>query len=385
MKKSLIALAVLAASGAAMAQSSVTLFGIVDAAVTRINSGGAGHVTGLTSGGNSTSRLGFRGTEDLGGGLAASFWLEGQLGVDDGTASGFNFARRSTVSLSGTFGEVRLGRDYTPGFWNVTTFDPFGTRGVGQALDLNSGLATGANARAISSNPVRNSNSVGYFLPATLGGFYGQAQYAFGEQNSRLRNDKAGNAIGGRVGFANGPLNVAVAYNVTKQLYGGNNVAIPFAPGNGNIPPVQAVPAGKGSDLKQANIGASYNLGFVKPMVYFGASKVDNNQTGGADGRLNEILFGATAPLGAGELRASISRYDLKGGSSNDANKVAVGYGYNLSKRTQVYATVARLNNQGNAQYSLGGNATGVQGITASAPKPGGNSTGFDIGVRHSF
>jgi predicted porin len=360
MKKSLIALAVLAASGAAMAQSSVTLFGVVDAAVTHINNEGSGNVTGMTSGGNSTSRLGFRGTEDLGGGLAASFWLEGQLGVDDGTAGGLNFTRRSTVSLSGGFGEVRLGRDYTPTFLNVTVFDPFGTRGVGSALNVN----------AVSANPVRNSNSIGYFLPATLGGFYGQVQYAFGEQNNQLRNQNSGNSLGGRVGFANGPLNVALALQETKEVYGGSNV----------------IPTAQGADLKELNIGASYNLGIAKPMIYYGTSKIDGGTTNPAHNQFNTLLLGVTAPLGAGELRASIARYDLKD-SNNDANKFAIGYGYNLSKRTQLYATVARVSNKGNARYSVGygGGASGVQGITAALPNAGGNSTGLDIGVRHSF
>ncbi len=360
MKKSLIALAVLAASGAAMAQSSVTLFGVMDAAVTRINSEGGGHVTGLTSGGNSTSRLGFRGTEDLGGGLAASFWLEGQLGTDDGTASGLNFTRRSTVSLSGGFGEVRLGRDYTPAFWNVTIFDPFGTRGVGSALNTN----------AVGANPVRNSNSIGYFLPATLGGFYGQAQYAFGEQNSTVRNDKAGNSLGFRVGFANGPLNVALALQDSKQIVGGSNV----------------LPTSQGSDLREVNMGASYNLGVVKPMIYYGTSDVRGGTVNRGNTRFNTLLLGVTAPLGAGELRASIAHYDLKD-SENDANKFAIGYGYNLSKRTQLYATVARVSNKGNARYSVGygGGTAGVQGITNTAPRAGGDSTGLDIGVRHSF
>ena len=115
MKKSLIALAVLAASGAAMAQSSVTLYGVVDAGVTYIN--GKDNWSGVTSGNNLTSRLGFRGTEDLGGGLKANFVLEGGFNLDagDGNSSGaagtgFEFKRQSTVGLAGNFGEVRLGR-----------------------------------------------------------------------------------------------------------------------------------------------------------------------------------------------------------------------------------------------------------------------------------
>src|SRR5205085_4224819 len=130
MKKSLIALAVMAAAGAASAQSSVTLFGIVDAAVSRYDSGGSGDaVTKLTNSGYNSSRLGFRGTEDLGGGTSASFWLEAGLANDDGQGAatnsnnqasgagaavagrqGLTFNRRSTVSLSGGWGEGRLGR-----------------------------------------------------------------------------------------------------------------------------------------------------------------------------------------------------------------------------------------------------------------------------------
>src|ERR1700712_1495321 len=116
MKKSLIALAVMAAAGAASAQSSVTLFGIVDATISHYNAGGQ-HNTILTNSGYNSSRLGFRGTEDLGGGMAASFWLEAGLNNDNGTAAssglitvpggigavnastkGLAFNRRSTVS-----------------------------------------------------------------------------------------------------------------------------------------------------------------------------------------------------------------------------------------------------------------------------------------------
>jgi predicted porin len=135
MKKSLIALAVMAAAGAASAQSSVTLFGIVDINYNYIKGDGNGHVSRLTDSGYNSSRLGFRGTEDLGGGMSASFWLEAGVNPDNGTGDtteheqpgcrplrwyrvgarqGLVFNRRSTVSLAGNWGEVRLGRDYGP-------------------------------------------------------------------------------------------------------------------------------------------------------------------------------------------------------------------------------------------------------------------------------
>ncbi|MGZ5907866.1 MAG: porin, partial [Reyranella sp.] len=204
MKKTLIALAVLAAAGTASAQSSVTLFGIVDATLQRVSNSGGGTVTRLHNSGESSSRLGFRGTEDLGGGMSASFWLEAGLANDDGQGAatnsnnqavgafnattganapvrhgtqGLTFNRRATVSLAGGFGEIRLGRDYTPQFWNLTVFDPFGTVGVGTNQLLNSnGFPTA----------VRASNSIGYFLPGNLGGFYGQLQAYRGENASNV-------------------------------------------------------------------------------------------------------------------------------------------------------------------------------------------------------
>ena len=127
-------------AGVASAQSSVTLFGVVDATVSATVRAKASsrQARQLTNSGYNSSRLGFRGTEDLGGGLAASFWLEAGVNNDDGTGAatssnnqrvgttsahrsgtqGLTFNRRSTVSLSGGFGELRLGRDYTPTFWN---------------------------------------------------------------------------------------------------------------------------------------------------------------------------------------------------------------------------------------------------------------------------
>src|SRR5262245_59230432 len=126
MKKSLLALAALTAfAGAASAQSTVTLFGVVDQAVFSAKNG-ANSMKGLASNQLNSNRLGFRGVEDLGGGLRAGFWLESAMANDTGLAGGGNtgldFQRRSTVSLMGGFGELRLGRDYDPSFWNYTVF-----------------------------------------------------------------------------------------------------------------------------------------------------------------------------------------------------------------------------------------------------------------------
>jgi predicted porin len=323
MKKTLVAVAALTAAAGAFAQSTVTLFGVLDTSVAHISSGNS-KVTGLASGGVSSSRLGFRGTEDLGGGLAAGFWLVGGLAVDNGNSSGYAFERRSTVSLSSNaIGELRLGRDKAPAYLNIETFDPFGDVGVGGVNGSNLvGSATSAAGTAEGSAPKRASNSINYLLPATLGGFYGQVQYAFGEQIK--------------------------SPGITKTTE---------------------------IDYRATNVGASYNFGFVKPMVLI-ASERGNGR------RVDLYEVGATVPVGAGEIRAAYSMYKRKDISDADSNRFALGYGYNLSKRTQLYATVARVDNDDRANRGLTVSSSSLASPTIAA---GRNVTGYEFGIRHSF
>jgi predicted porin len=340
MKRSLLALAALTAfAGAASAQSSVTLFGIVDAGVARLSAGGKS-VTGMTNSGYNTSRLGFRGVEDLGGGLQAGFWIEGQLTNDDGNAAGMNWQRRSTVSLMGGFGEIRLGRDYTPHFWNTTVYDPFGTNGVGSANTFGM-LGAAANV----STAVRSNNAISYFTP-NLGGFSAQVMYAFGENVSG--GVKTNNYMGFRAGYAAGPISVHAAYGKTEG-------------------------ATDAADHKAMNFGGSFDLGFMKPTLMIAQEK------NGAGAKITAIEPGILVPIGAGVIRASYARHDLKD-SDNDWNKIAVGYLHNLSKRTTVYATYARVGNKGTNARAVANN-----GLAAPAVTPGGNASGMEFGVRHAF
>lgn len=354
MKKSLLALAALTAfAGAASAQSSVTLFGIVDAGFGRVSAGGKS-VTGLAHSGLASSRLGFRGVEDLGGGLRAGFWLEGQLTNEDGNAAGFNFQRRSTVSLLGGFGEIRLGRDYSPHFWNTTVYDPFGTNGFGQSMTPGmigaAGAAAGVAATTAGVNAVRTNNSISYFTPA-MGGFNAQVMMGFGEQFSNAPNKGQANLFGFRVGYAAGPLSIHYAYGNSKGASGASNV-------------------------KYNNIGGSYAMGTFRPMFQWATEKA------GTGAKVQAILLGAVVTMGQGEFRAAWSDYDVKGTgvNANDWNKLSLGYGYNMSKRTQLYGTYARVSNDGAQNRSV---ASG--GLTAGAASPGGSSTGYMVGVRHAF
>ena len=339
MKKSLIAWAALAVVGAASAQSSVTLFGVADVGVARLTGDGTSK-TGVSTGGANISRWGFRGTEDLGQGLKAGFWLEAGMNLDDGTGKGTGggmaFNRRATVSLQGEFGEVRLGRDDSPTFLSTLIFDPFLTNGVGGTMSF---IMLGA--------PIQVSNTVGYFLPGNLGGFYGQVQHAMGEQVAANGNKNLGNYTGGRVGYRNGPVNIALA---SGKLKGATN----------------------NDDVSANNVGASYDFGVVKPMLLWATEKKGSV-------KITAIQLGLTAPVGPGDFRASFGRYDTSN-SNADWSKFSVGYGYNLSKRTQLYGTFARLSNKSGAQKSIG-----VQGLTAPGTSLGGNSNGYEVGIRHSF
>ena len=367
MKKTLVALAVLAASGAVMAQSSVQLFGVVDAALTQASSA-VNKKTQLTGSGISSSQLGFRGTEDMGGGMAAHFWLEAGLSNDNGTGGasntnnqasgntaatagtqGLTFARRSTVSLSGAMGEIRLGRDYSPQFWNLTVYDPFGTNGIGTNRMFNgAALIPGGTSGTM----VRASNSVSWLwnhgknatYAAGGTGFHAAVQKYYGENASNAAGNTGsdGNGNGIRVGYNQGPISVA---------YG--NSSTTFA-------------AGK---VQTSNLGGAYNFGVARVMAQTVTDKVGATLQGKGQ------LMGVTVPMGAGTFKVANSQYETNAAGNPTAKQMAVGYVYDLSKRTAVYGTYARVTNSG-------GSATALGGTTGSA---NGSSKGTDIGVRHSF
>ena len=343
MKKSLIALAVLAASGAAMAQSSVTLFGIVDTAFGYVdNANAAGDsVYGLSTSGNATSRLGFRGVEDLGGGLKAGFWLEGEIFGDDGNSKGFNFKRRSTVSLAGGFGEVRLGRDMTPGYTKFISYDVFGQVGIGQFMGWSNWYGTSGDA-----NGIRSSNMISYYTP-DFSGFTAGLGYGFDEQTS----GKAGRYVGGYVAYENGPLGVAVSYDQ-------RNLAADV-------------------DRNALTVAGSYNLNVVKLNAIIQQTKDD--VPGASDRKVNAYALGASAPIGAGEVKLQYALYDQKAIDSK-AHQISLGYVHNLSKRTALYGTVAYLKNKDNSNLALP-----TKGLTVDGPGAGENQTGVQLGIRHSF
>ena len=361
MKKSLIALAVLAASGAAMAQSSVTLYGVLDTGLTY--SKGEESVYGMTHvGGNVNSRLGFRGVEDLGNGLKATFNLEAGMGVDDGTdyftGSGMAFRRTSTVGLEGGFGSVRLGRMLTSSYLAVSRYDAFGDTGIGASLAWNGGQTGYA---------PRTENAVSYTSP-NFSGFKIGAEYGFGEQQKA--SDKRYIGIGAT--YDNGPLSLGLGFD---RLNGdtADNTAW---------------------DLNQTTwqLGGAYNFGVAKLMGFYKQSK--DKETGlnaGNDSlKLKTFGLGVTAPVGAaGEVRASYNHYrasaDITGLNTPTlkADQLSLGYVHNLSKRTALYGTYAYLKNKNKDGDNLGLELNGA--MPGAGLSDSGAQHGLQVGIRHAF
>lgn len=352
MKKALLALAVLGTvAGTASAQSSVTLSGTVDLSGQYINNTGAGRRFLLGNSGLNSGQLVFSGTEDLGGGLRAGFELNSSVIADNGVqgAGGSKFFdRRSVVYISGRFGEIRLGREYAPSFWNQTIFDAFGTNGLGNSTNTQAGrLYTGT----------RRDNAINYYLPKSLGGIYGQLTVAAGESGLNPTLDRAGRYIGGRVGYAAGPLNVALS--ASDQRFD-------RTVGVGSVPQCGL------QSQRSYNLGGAYDLGYVKLLGYY-----DYEKCGRAQAQLAAIS--AVVPFGQSEIHVGYDydHYRDQALQQSNVDQIKATYVYNLSKRTAIYTTVSYLDNKSNR--------SGVSLPGGAAIDAGGSSKGAEFGIRHFF
>lgn len=368
MKKTLLACAALTAfAGAASAQSSVTLFGVVDTSLRHVKTGD-NSVSKLGTDGNAGSRFGFRGTEALGGGVSANFWLEGGFSPDTGTIGSKLFSRRSTVGLSGGFGEVRLGRDTLATYNNTYLFDPFSATGIASINNMIEGggrlfgtapgtpfgatgtasaltgvlgtTVTPSGAAAGAADIRRADNMVSYFLPGDLGGVYGQASYSAGEGGTGRTN-------GLRLGYKGFGFDGAVAVNNLDVNQG---------------------------DLRVVNAAASYDFNVVKLVGQYIQAKLESN-AGLPDTKERVWQLGAIVPVStAGAFKLSYS----KANAFARARQVAVGYQHDLSKRTALYGTWAQIKNKdANGNFYL----SDAPVPTAALQK----STGYEFGIRHAF
>ena len=288
MKKSLIALAVLGTAGAASAQSSVTVYGRVDLSLAQQ----ADSIKDREVRNGSGSRLGFRGVEDLGGGLKAVFQIEHRLNADTGTQTNATrfWEGKSIVGLEGGFGRVVLGREENPAYtFGQTPADPWGTDTVAANTSIINGRV----------GSTRYSDSVNYRFSA--------AGFSFGAQVAEAASNAVGDAqkrpFSAGAAYSAGPIFVGVGFENPSD-----------------------------TDDRWASINGSYNLGFLKLGAFYGSGKNTAAQ------KVQSYLVSATAPLGGGELRASYGELKNKDLSVKLDKQTGLGYHYFLSKRTTVYA-----------------------------------------------
>lgn len=340
MKKSLLALAVLGAfAGAASAQTNVTIYGLVDAGIQRTDTDNSGARWALDGGIQSGNRLGFKGSEDLGGGLSAIFTLESGFTLDDGQhdQGGRLFGRQAWVGLNGGFGTVKFGRQYAPLYTAVAAVDPFGTGLAGDLMET------------VNVYGLRTDNTVNYSLAA--GPFSGQIAYSFGE----VAGDKSANRqVGLSFGYANGPINAVIGYHNQENGTGTANARTTFVGGTYNfgVAKAHASYADNRGDAKADAIGT--RLGIVAPAVAFDETF-----------KSRDFMLGVSAPVGAGSVLASFQRKDHKD-SDFEYDLIAVGYEHNLSKRTNLYTSY------GHGQVSN----TGIEDVKENV---------VNVGIRHKF
>lgn len=361
MKKSLLALAraVLSAAlsvvaGAASSQSNVTIYGVADVGITRAKTLGAtGSSWALTSGNQSGSRVGIKGQEDLGGGVAATFRLEGGFDLSNGAT---DETRETTVGLQGGFGAVKLGRQYTPIRTTVDAIDPFAT-----------GLA-GSMTQTFNTFGKYMNDSVSYALPRNLGGLYGEAAYAFGERSG---SRKANSQFGLTVGYASGPLNAVLSYHKQENPTGTGSGQTTFLGATYDLRVVKvhaAVARNEGDAvLGGLNTTGGKEVGITDPLFFDIQDKIGFAETV----KTRDYMLGASAPVGAaGTVLASFLRKDV----INDetvADVWAIGYAHRLSTRTNLYTSYGLT--KMHADYS---DTIGDFDFKANQ---------FDVGLRHTF
>jgi len=424
MQKKLIALAVASvASGAAFAQTNVTLYGVADAGyvystgsasdIAGVRVPGSNTFSGVQSGLLSGSRIGFRGEEALGNGLKAIFTLEYGINVDTNsgignTDTGLN-ARQQFVGLSGErWGSITLGRQYAPGYQATANNDPAG----GAVFEPQSFLSAQAGNSITPNSPARWNNAIAYTTP-NWSGFSAKAIYSFGERQdaNKSYNDKlVGVGDNGSWGiganYANGPINVDLVYQQRTNVYStkttangqdsystilstpGFNTTLPVAtaaatlvtqelygrkPTDAEINAASALLANDGHSINEWYIGGSYDFKVVKVMASYQAQN-DNNPLN-LDNKL--WTLGAVIPvLSASNIRLGYGQLIWDNPINGKTNSAMLGWTTALSKRSTLYAGYVWTRNDSNS-LNLGP-VSGVGGIGET------NNT-FLAGINHAF
>lgn len=325
--------AALTATATAHAQGapSVVVYGAVDLGV-ELADNGKGRIKRLSSGLNTVSRLGLRGTEDLGGGLKAQFRLESGINADDGTPNNATkfWSRWNQVGLAGAWGAIDLGRMWSPTFIIGLTTDPLvrNRTSLGWNLFL---LQTSATAATFT--PGFIDNSVRYTSPR-IGGVWGEAMYTFGEASN-----SSGNGVGFNVQYAGAPLYLGYGY---QRLNSGSGSA-PAASPKANV---------------SHFVGASYQVGSV---VLYGTYNLNTSDDPNVPDSTNAMASFRWTIAGPHSVLGQFAQRRVKN-SDIKANGMQFGYDLAMSKRTTLYVRYARIANEGHSAITLNGVALSATG-----------------------
>jgi predicted porin len=375
MQKKLIALAVAGlASSAAFAQSNVTIYGIVDVAYTH-SSSGSSKTSGIDSGGWSSSRIGFRGTEDLGDGMKALFTLEYGLSPDVNsgvgvTATGGGSARQTWIGLQNSSGSIKVGRQNTLGKNSTDKYDPLasGTFSVLYALQRGNGVGSQSVAAQGSAQPYALQTVNGRFSNAVtvesakMSGFVLSFQYAFNGQDGLDANPKGGAVVEKQsdmafsVDYSEGPL----ALNFTHQR-------------------ARDVLDIAGNKATENWVSGAYDFGAAKVMASYQTTA--RTQTGVSFD--TDKLWSAGVQIPVTKMSKVYFGYasaDDAAATDNDVTAWGMAYTHDLSKRTMLYGGYQRVSNTKLATISVLPNTGGRAAVAAGA-----NATGWGFGVRHTF
>jgi predicted porin len=407
MKKTLLAMAALASCGGAFAQSSVTLYGLADVGITSVSGYRQGRVTALSSGIMEGSRWGLRVNEDMGGGWRALVTLESRVELDTGSTgnrppsgnqipdrltaglptavgngltnqaigptlgvnvAGNLFDRQAFVGLVTPVGGILAGRQYTPAFEALATFDIMGTQSAlspGQLVTVPVGV------------DIRANNSLQYRL--VLGPWNAAAMWALGETGGK--NLDEGSLLGVNGFYKGSAFSVGFGHNSKKNSAGQQAL--------------KSTVVGASSSFGKFTVSGLYGL--IDELNPSSGPELSAGLAGGATpvpapliasilDRLKQdaalIHVGARYDMGAaGSVTVAYNQINDKRSSNADAASYGVAYTYPLSKRTNLNAVLTRFNNKGTAQFAPGGNGY-LGGVTASA---GTDSNSIALGIRHSF
>jgi GBP family porin len=360
-----LALAMYASVACAQAQSTVTVYGTLDAAMTLGGGGGkAKSEQRLDSGVGPGSRLGFRGNEDLGGGMRAMFVIE--MGLDSGTGGlqqgGLAFGRQSLVGLGGKDWSVTMGRQYSPNLLAVYVTDALSQVYWGSssafALGVQGGSAAAGSGCQGTSSRVNNSVLGTY----KVGSLTGRLMVSTGDENA----SGTGRFVNPSITYSEGPLLVNAGYGRLRQCVGD-------------------IPAGAAPEWQsEGNVGVAFDFNLAKVFAghnFWDPSEANRTITATTSLKQTATWVGVVVPVGTANYMAQIARLkQVQRGGDAAGTSVGLVYEYALSKRTKAYVNAAKVWNDGRGRFGLVG-ATAVQ----SASAVGANPRTLSVGATHSF